>query len=85
MAKGMGGVKYPSPFNETGSPDPNVPDTMGDALYYNGFDEVLKMHLSMDGADMTSSSNSDASHDIYGGPCAGEANPAGMGGKGGGK
>jgi hypothetical protein len=85
MAKGMGGVKYPDPFNEVGSKDPNTPDVSGDGLYFNGWDEVMKMHLSTDGADMVSSSNSDASHDIYGGPVAGEPNPAGMGGKGGGK
>lgn len=78
MAKGMSGVKYPNPFNETGSPDPNMPDTTGDALYFGGWPEIDKMHLSMEGADMISSSNSDASHGIFGGPNPGEPNPGGM-------
>lgn len=84
MAKD-GGVHYPNPFNETGSKDPNQPDVNGDGLYYDGWSEVMKMHLSTNGADMVTSDNADASHDVYGGPTAGEPNPGMWGGKGGGK
>lgn len=83
MAKGSSGVHYPDPYNEVANKDPNSPDVMD--VYMGSWDEVMKMHLSQDGADMTSTPNSDASHDLYGGPAPGEANPAKMGGKGGGK
>lgn len=84
MAKGDKGVLYPDPYNEVANKDPNKPDVMGDGLYYDGWDEVMKMHLSETGS-MTGTPNSDASHDTFGGPAAGEPNPGGMGGRGGGK
>jgi len=84
MAKSSG-VHYPDPFNEVANKDPNSPDAKGDDLYYGGWAEIQKMHLSTDGADMTTSDNADASHDVYGGPAPGEANPGKFGGKGGGK
>jgi hypothetical protein len=84
MAKGMSGIIHQNPFNEVDNKDPNKPDSMGDDLYFGGWDEVMKMHLAETG-DLVSSPNSDASHDIFGGPASGEPNPAGMGGKGGSK
>lgn len=85
MAKGSGGVIHKDPFNEVNNKDPNSPDSTGDDLYFGGWPEINKMHLSTDSADMTSSPNSEASHDVYGGPVPGEPNPGKFGGKGGGK
>jgi len=82
MAKGNSGLIHSNPFNEVNNTDPNKPDSMGDDLYYGGFDEVIKNHLSETGG-LTDTPNADASHDIFGGPTVGEANPAGMGGMGG--
>jgi hypothetical protein len=82
MAKGNNGVLYPDPFNEVDNKDPNKPDVMGNGIYYDGWDEVMKMHLKETG-DLVSTSNSDASHDTFGGPTTGEPNPAGSGGMGG--
>jgi len=84
MAKGSSGIIHHNPANEVVNKDPNKPDVTGDGLYFDGWSEINKMHLSETG-DMAHSPNSDASHDLYGGPAAGEPNPAGMGGKGGGK
>lgn len=81
MAKNSG-IIHQSPFNEVDNKDPNKPDSMGDDLYFGGWDEVMKMHLSETG-DMVSTPNSDASHDVFGGPAKGEPNPGGMGGQGG--
>lgn len=81
MAKNSG-IIHQSPFNEVDNKDPNKPDTTGDELYFNGWTEVMKMHLSETG-DMVSTPNSDASHDVFGGPAKGEPNPGGMGGQGG--
>ena len=81
MAKAKdSGLMYPNPFNETGSGGPESPDVNGDMMY-GSYDRMMKHHL-MEG-DIFESSNSKASHDVYGGPAAGEPNPAGMGGKGG--
>lgn len=82
MAKGSSGTIHTNPFNEVNNTDPNKPDSMGDDLYFQGWDEIMKMHLAETG-DLVSSPNSDASHDIMGGPTTGEPNPAGMGGMGG--
>jgi hypothetical protein len=82
MAKGNSGIIHSNAFNEVNSTDPNVPDVTGDGIYFNGWDEIMKMHLSETG-DLVSTPNSDASHGIFGGPAQGEANPAGMGGMGG--
>ena len=81
MAKSSGTI-HTNPYNETNNSDPNKPDVMGNGLYYDGWDEVMKMHLSETG-DLVSTPNSDASHDTFGGPAKGEANPGGMGGQGG--
>lgn len=81
MAKSSG-IIHQNPFNEVNSTDPNKPDSMGDDLYFGGYDEVIKMQAQESG-DMVSTPNSDASHDIMGGPTVGEVNPAGMGGMGG--
>jgi hypothetical protein len=83
MAKKDSGLVWSNPFNETGSGGPESPDITGDKLYYS-YEEVMATHLKETG-QMVSTPNSDASHDVYGGPAAGEMNPAGMGGKGGGK
>jgi hypothetical protein len=77
MAKKGGGVLYPDPFNEVGSKDPNSPDVVGDGIYFDGWDEINKMHLQETG-DMISTANSESGHDLFGGPTPGEANPAGM-------
>ena len=80
--KGQDKWGYPNPFNEVENRDPNKPDAMGDDLYYQGWDEVMKMHLQDDGPLITTV-NSDASHDVYGGPIQGEPNPGHWGGNGG--
>lgn len=81
MAKSSGMI-HQNPYNEVDSKDANKPDSMGDDLYFGGYDEVIKNHLSETG-DMVSTPNSDASHDTFGGPAKGEPNPGGMGGQGG--
>ena len=73
---GQGSWGYSNPFNEVANKDPNKPDAMGDDLYYGGFDEVLKMHLT-EGPIFTTA-NSDEGRDMSGGPAPGEPNPAGM-------
>ena len=77
MAKGSA-VHVGTPFNEVVNSDPNSPDVKGDGLYFDGWSEINKMHLSTDGASMIESDNSMASHGIFGGPNPGEENPAGM-------
>lgn len=84
MAKGNGGTIHSDPYNEVNNKDPNKPDVMGEGLYFDGWDEVMKYHLAETG-DMISTPNSAASHDTFGGPTAGEPNPGSMGGHGGGK
>lgn len=78
MAKSSG-VIHENPFNEVNNTDSNKPDSMGDDLYFGGFDEILKMHTKETG-DLVSTPNSAASHDLMGGPLPGEPNPANMGG-----
>lgn len=82
MAKGSSGEIHQDPFNEVNNKDPNKPDSMGDDLYFGGYEEVIKMQAKESG-DMVSTPNSAASHDLMGGPADGEPNPAGMGGMGG--
>lgn len=71
MAKNSGGTLYPDPFNEVGSKDPNVADVTGEGLYFNGWEEINKMHLAETG-DMMETANSKASRGVYGGPAPGE-------------
>jgi hypothetical protein len=78
MAKGNGLV-HTNVFNETGSGGPESPDINGEKLYYS-YSEVMAVHLKESG-NMTSTPNSEANSDMYGGPTKGEANPAGMKGK----
>ena len=80
MKKSSSGDMHPNPFNEVDNKDPNKPDVMGDDLYYDGWDEVMAMHLKETGP-MVSTPNSEASHDTFGGPAKGEPDPAGTGGK----
>ena len=80
MAKGSG-LTNPNVFNEVSNKDPNKPDISGADMYYS-YDEVMKVHLQESG-EMVSTPNSEASHDVYGGPASGEPNPGGWGGKGG--
>ena len=80
----QGSFGYPDPFNEAGSrggKDPNVPDTTGDDLYYGGWPEINKMHLSATGP-LIMTENSEAAHGTMGGPAKGEANPGNMKGNG---
>jgi len=76
MAKSNGGYGYPNPSNETGSGE--EPDVSGKGLYFNGWDEVNKMHLAQTGP-MDETANSRSGGGIMGGPAPGEPNPAGMG------
>ena len=81
MARKSGtGYGYPSPWNETGSPDPNTPDVTGIGLYFDGWDEINRMHLAQTGP-MDTTANSESGADMMGGPAPGEPNPAGMGGR----
>jgi hypothetical protein len=72
MAKGNGkeSVRYSSPFNETGSGGPEKADMTGDAIYWGGYPEMLKMHLKE--WDMASTPNSRSGDDILGTPTTGE-------------
>ena len=79
MAKNGTGYGYSNPFNEVGNTDPNSPDVTGMGLYFNGWDEINKMHLTQTGP-MDSTPNSRSGGDMLGGPAPGEPNPAGMGG-----
>jgi hypothetical protein len=76
------GVIHPDPFNEVDNKDPNKPDSMGDDLYYNGWDEIMKMHLQETG-DMVSTPNSDSGKDMMGHEAPGE--PSAIKSMGGGK
>lgn len=77
MAKKNGGVLMPNPFNETsGGPGPEDPDISGAGVYH-GWDEVMSMHLSTDGASMLESPNMKSGAGIHGGPAPGEPNPVG--------
>lgn len=71
-----------SPFNEVDNPDPNKPDSMGEDLYFGGWDEIMKFHLDESGP-LLNTPNSAGSHDVFGGPAPGEPNPAGASGMGG--
>jgi hypothetical protein len=78
MAKNNGrSYGYPNPFNEVGNTDPNTPDVTGKGLYYDGYDEVMGMHLQQTGP-MVSTPNSESGRGVMGGPAPGEpqaANP----------
>ena len=73
---GQGTWGYDNPYNEVASKDPNAPDAKGDNIYYNGFDEVLKMHLSE--GPIFATANSDEGRAMTGGTAPGEPNPANM-------
>jgi hypothetical protein len=66
-----------TPYNQVASEDPNSPDISGAGLYVS-YEEVIAAQLSDDGADLSGSENSRASHGIFGGPAPGEPNPADM-------
>jgi hypothetical protein len=72
MAKKNGGVLHSDPFNEVGSKDANTPDVDGEGMYWGGWPEINKMHLSQGSASMKESPNSSAVNDIMGGPANGE-------------
>ena len=80
MAKDSG-VIHQNVLNEVDNKNPETPDSMGDDLYFGGWSEINKMHLSQTGS-MTDTPNSRANADVMGGPAKGEPNPANMGGKG---
>ena len=69
-----GGMLSPNPRNEA--------DFSGDyadvELYGDWEKDVLKMHLSQDGASLLGTPNVDEGRGIMGGPAAGEPNPAGF-------
>lgn len=81
MAKGSSGI-HPDVFNEVDNTDPNKPDVTGEGLYFNGWDEIMKMHLSETG-NMIESPNAKASRGVYGSTVKGEPNALERGGKGG--
>lgn len=66
----------PTPSNETVSPDPNSPDISGGGLYAT-YDEVMSAHL-QPGCPFGDSPNGMDGGGIFGGPAAGEPNPAGV-------
>ena len=74
---GHGGFGYENPFNEVGNNDPNSPDNTGAGIYYDGMDEILKMHLNATGP-LYDTPNSRSGRGVMGGPAPGEpqaANP----------
>jgi hypothetical protein len=74
---GNGSYGYSNPFNEVGNTDPNSPDVTGQGLYYDGWDEINKMHLSATGP-LFETANSKSGRGTMGGPAPGEpqaANP----------
>ena len=75
------GMIHQNPLNEVNNKDPNKPDSMGDDLYFGGWPEIMKMHLSETGP-MVDTPNSRSGGDVMGGPAKGEPNPGKMGGKG---
>lgn len=66
---------YSNPWNEVNNTDPNSPDTTGRALYFDGWDEILDMHLKNTGP-MDVTPNSTSGRGVFGGPAPGEPNPA---------
>lgn len=81
MAKDKnGGVLAPNVFNETsGGSGPEDYDESGGGLY-GSWEEIHKMHLSMNDASMVGSPNIEDGLGIMGGPAPGEPNPAGYSG-----
>jgi hypothetical protein len=71
--KKKGGMLMPNPRNETGSGEY---DQSGGGLY-GSYDEVMSAQLSQADADLGGTPNMDSDHGIWGGPAAGEPNPAG--------
>lgn len=66
---------YPNVWNEVNNTDPNDPDTHGTELYFDGYDEILGMHLQNTGP-MDVTPNSESGRGVFGGPAPGEPNPA---------
>ena len=76
--KKKGGMLAPNPFNETsGGAGPESPDISGGGVY-GSYDEVMSAHLSQESADLDESPNMRSGKGIWGGPAAGEENPAGF-------
>lgn len=74
MARGNGkSYGYPSPWNETDSGE--LPDNDGKGIYYDGMDEILKMHLAQTGP-MDETANSKSGGGIMGGVAPGEPEAA---------
>ena len=71
-----GSYGYPSPWNETGSTDPNTPDVSGTGIYFDGIQEVQKYHLLASGP-MDETPNSLSGEDVMGVAAPGEPNPSG--------
>jgi len=71
MAKKNGGYGYPNPFNEVSSTDPNTPDVTGQGLYFDGWDEINKMHLAATGP-LFQTPNSESGSGVMGNPAPGE-------------
>ena len=76
MKNKNGGMLQPTPYNEAPG-EADTPNISGGGLY-GSWDEVLKDHLSMDSADLTTSPNMDSGAGIDGGPASGEPNPYGF-------
>jgi len=75
--KKNGGVLAPNPYNETsGGNGPQDYDESGGGLYGDWSSDVMKMHLSQDGASLVGSPNVEVGRGIMGGPAPGEPNPA---------
>jgi hypothetical protein len=83
MAKdnsGQGSWGNTNSYNEVTNTDPNKPDVTGDGIYFDGWDEINKMHLAQTGP-MVATANSEEGRELSGGPAKGEPNPAGMPGQ----
>ena len=73
-AKKKGSASYGTPYNETGSGGPESPDMTGKNMYWDGWDEINRMHLTE--GDMEGTPNTHSGDTILGGPAPGEPNAA---------
>ena len=74
-AKKKGGGFVGNPRNETDTMN-DTPDSPDSELYAS-YGQVMKGHLSQDGASMVGTANSESGAGIMGGPAPGEPNPVG--------
>lgn len=77
---GTSSYGYSNPWNEVNNTDPNSPDVTGRGIYFDGWDEINKMHLAATGP-MDETPNSRSGRDdngvtgIMGGVAPGEPDP----------